>query len=62
MHRGVGSQLVYNRQSHESFFVGALTSDRFLTILRIHLDKQSPHQTIAAFEVDSTRHNRDGNR
>ena len=54
MHRGVGSQLVYNRQSRESFFVGALTSDRFLTILRIHLDEKSPTKQIAAYEVDST--------
>ncbi len=54
MYRGVGSQLVYNRQSHESFFAGALTSDRFLTILRIHLDKNSPAKQIAAYEVDST--------
>ncbi|MGB6304521.1 MAG: PKD domain-containing protein [Acidobacteriaceae bacterium] len=54
MYRGVGSQLVYNRQSHESFFAGALTSDRFLTILRIHLDKKSPAKQIAAYEVDST--------
>ena len=54
MYRGVGSQLVYNRQSHESFFAGALTSDRFLTILRIHLDKKSLAKQIAAYEVDST--------
>ena len=54
MYRGVGSQLVYNRQSHESFFAGALTSDRFLTILRIHIDKKSPAKQIAAYEVDST--------
>jgi alpha-galactosidase len=54
MYRGVGSQLVYNRQSHESFFAGALTSDRFLTILRIHLDKNSSTKQIAAYEVDST--------
>ena len=54
MHRGVGSQLVYNRQSHESFFAGALTSNRFLTIFRIHLDKKSPTKRIAAYEADST--------
>lgn len=53
MHRGVGSQLLYNRESHESLFVGALTSDKFLTILRLHLAPGAgPH--IAAFEVDST--------
>ncbi len=54
MYRGVGSQLVYNRQSHQSFFAGALTSDRFLTILRIHLGKNTPTKPIAAYEVDST--------
>ena len=53
MHRGVGSQLIYNRQSHESLFVGALTSDRFLTILRLHLASGSAPR-IAGFEVDST--------
>jgi hypothetical protein len=54
IHRGVGSQLIYNRKSHESFFAGALTSDRFLTILRLHLDKKSSPKQIAAYEVDST--------
>lgn len=54
MYRGVGSQLIYNRQSHESFFAGALTSDRFLTILRLHLDKKSSPKQIAAYAVDST--------
>jgi hypothetical protein len=54
MYRGVGSQLIYNRRSHESFFAGALTSDRFLTILRLHLDKKNSPKQIAAYEVDST--------
>ena len=54
MHRGVGSQLLYNRESHESFFAGALTSDRFLTILRIHMEGSSAQNHIAAYEVDST--------
>src|ERR1019366_6004059 len=31
MHRGVGSQLIYNRKTKQSLFFGALTSDRFLT-------------------------------
>src|ERR1700689_3627630 len=46
MHRAVGSQLIYNRKSHESLFLGALTSDRFLTILRLHLagsSRGTPH-------------------
>ncbi|MFZ0662238.1 MAG: PKD domain-containing protein [Acidobacteriaceae bacterium] len=61
LYRAVGSQLVYNRQSRESFFVGALTSDRFLTILRIHVGDDANDganaaggKHIAAFEVDST--------
>ena len=54
MHRGVGSQLIYNRKSHESFFIGALTSDRFLTILRLHLDKKISSRQITAYDVDAT--------
>ena len=55
MHRAVGSQLIYNRESQESLFVGALTSDRLLTI--IHLQAQSSQGDgvrIASFTVDST--------
>jgi hypothetical protein len=52
--RGVGSQLVYNRQSHRSVFVGALTSDRFLTVLRVHLAGNDKQLHISAYEVDST--------
>ena len=55
MHRAVGSQLIYNRKSHESLFLGALTSDRFLTILRLHLAGSSRGTTHpAAYEIDST--------
>jgi len=54
MFRGVGSQLLYNRRSHESFFVGALTTNRFMTILRIHMAGKDGKRHIAAYEVDST--------
>ena len=54
IHRGVGSQLVYNRQSHLSFFVGALTSNRFLTVTRLHVSRSLNAPQIQAFEVDST--------
>lgn len=54
MHRGVGSQLIYNQQSRESLFLGALTSDRFLTILRLHLDAAGNTPHIARYEVEST--------
>ncbi len=54
MHRAVGSQLIYNRRSHESLFLGALTSDRFLTILRLHLASSGNAPRPTAYEVDST--------
>lgn len=54
IHRGVGSQLIYNRRNHESFFAGTLTSDRFLTILRAHVSSKSGQPRITAYEVDST--------
>ena len=53
MHRGVGSQLIYNRKSRESLFVGALTSDKFLSILRIHVAGQGAQAGIGSYEVDS---------
>ncbi len=54
IHRGVGTQLVYNRQSHRSWFVGALTSDRFLTVIRLHPVGTARETHIAAYQVDST--------
>jgi alpha-galactosidase len=54
MARAVGSQLIYNRDSHESLFVGALTSDRFLTILRLKVSSGGGAPRITAYEVDST--------
>lgn len=55
IHRAVGSQLIYNRQSRESLLLGALTSNRFLTILRLHLAGSSGNAPrLAVYEVDST--------
>jgi hypothetical protein len=53
MHRAVGSQLLFNRASGQSLFVGALTSDRFLTVLRLHLDS-SPTPRITGWAAEST--------
>jgi len=53
MHRGIGSQLIYNRQTHRSFFVGALSSERFLTMLRLHVAGTSVDPLIQSYEVDS---------
>lgn len=54
MQRGFGSQLIYNRQSHRSFFAGALTSDRFLTVLCMHVSGNAAQRQIAGYQVDST--------
>ena len=59
MHRAVGSQLIYNRESKESVFLGALTSSRFLTIIHLqtHLQAKSSSldgPAIASYTVDSS--------
>jgi len=54
MHRAVGSQLVYNQQSKESVFFGALTSDRLLTILHLQTQPAASGPHIDGFTVDST--------
>ena len=53
MHRGVGSQLIYNRQTKQSMFLGALTSDRFLTLLRLKADGKGAGARIASYTVES---------
>jgi hypothetical protein len=55
MHRAVGSQLIYNRESKESLFLGALTSNRFLTIIHLQTRSSAPDgPSIASYTVDST--------
>lgn len=49
MHRAVGSQLIYNRETKRSLFIGTLSSDKFLTVLRLHVAKDH----ITKYEVDS---------
>lgn len=51
-HRAVGSQLIYNRQSKHSLFVGALASEKWLTIARLSIDRAN--KKITAYEVEST--------
>ncbi len=51
-HVGVGSQLIYNRETHQSLFVGALTADRWLTVLRLGLN--GAKDGIGSYTVDST--------
>jgi hypothetical protein len=55
VHRAVGSQLIYNRESKESLFFGALTSKRFLTIIHLQTRSSSPDgPSVASYTVDST--------
>jgi alpha-galactosidase len=54
MHRAVGSQMIYNRNSREDLFLGTLTSERYLTILRLHVDGTGDAAGIAHYEVEST--------
>jgi alpha-galactosidase len=54
MHRGVGSQLIYNRQTKQSLFLGALTSDRFLTLLRLKTEGKGLETKAASYTVDSS--------
>jgi alpha-galactosidase len=50
VHRAVGSQLMYNRQSGMSLFIGALTSERLLTMF--HLNTKG--NAISSYTIDST--------
>jgi hypothetical protein len=52
VHLAVGSQLIYNRQSRQSWFLGALTTERWLTVLHLHVDEKRAR--ITGYEVDST--------
>ena len=54
MHRGAGSQLVYNRESKQSLFLGALTSDRFLTLMHLRAEGMGAKTKIASYTVEST--------
>lgn len=54
LHLGVGSQTIYNRQSKESIFFGALSADRWLTILHLQTKPGAAGATVSSFTVDCT--------
>jgi hypothetical protein len=54
VHRAVGSQLIFNRRSGESLFLGALTSDRLLTIFHLQERGTGSGAHVLAYEVVST--------
>jgi alpha-galactosidase len=54
VHRAVSVQLLYNQQSGQSWFIGALTSDKFLSVLRLHMASFKNAGNMTSYEVDST--------
>ena len=54
-HLAVGSQLIYNLESRQSLFLGALTSQRWLTVLRLGVAKSGSNGVrVDSYTVDST--------
>jgi alpha-galactosidase len=54
MLRAVGTQLIYNRQSHVSLFLGALTTDRLLTVFHLREQGTGADAKILSYEVAAT--------
>ena len=54
MHRGAGSQLIYNRQSRQSLFFGAVSADRWLTLIHLSSTGRGEVVGVGSFTVDST--------
>jgi hypothetical protein len=54
LHVGVGSQLIYNRESGRDLFMGALTSHRWLTIFHLATNQGANGAAVSSFTVDST--------
>ena len=53
-HRAVGSQLIYNRDSGISLFVGALTSDKLLTLFHLREQPASSGAKILSYDATAT--------
>jgi len=55
VHRGVGSQLIYNRESKQSLLLATLTSRRLLNILHLRVENAAGGEPkITAYTVDAT--------
>jgi hypothetical protein len=53
LHRAFGSQLVYNRQSGLSLFLGALSAEKFLTVFHLQ-SSQSSDPRLLSYDVADT--------
>ena len=54
VHRAFQSQLIYNRESGQSLFFGALTSDRLLTIFHLKEEPTGAGAQIVSYEAVAT--------
>jgi len=54
MHRAAWSQVVYNRESKQSLFLGALSADRFVTLLHLMYQGAGNDARISSYTVDSS--------
>ena len=54
LHRAVGSQLIFNRRSGKSLFFGALTSERWLTILHLKVRGEGGGAKVLSYDADAT--------
>ena len=53
LHRGFGSQLIYNRKSGLSLFLGALTADRFVSVFHLQ-SSDLPDPKVLSYDVTDT--------
>lgn len=54
IHLGVGSQVIYNRDTKQDLLLAALAADRFVTILRLGVRGSAEKGQITSYSVDSS--------
>ena len=54
LHVGTGSQLIYNTESKQSVFLGALTEERFVTMIRLKTQGGASDPHISGITIEST--------
>ncbi|HMH12952.1 MAG TPA: alpha-galactosidase [Edaphobacter sp.] len=54
MHRAFGSQLIYNRQSGLSLFLGALSADKLLTVFHLKSSGRGSTARVLSYDVTAT--------
>jgi len=54
MHRAFGSQLIYNRRSGLSLFLGALSADKLLTVFHLKSSGHGPDARVLSYDIAAT--------